>query len=549
MILEYSLDHRSHSGVYEKIFLKSLKEQNLKGKIVKNHFNLKLYVEADTPDKLEEFATLFANRLPQSIFLYDTKAQIVEEMPQESNFTELKKLPLPFCIDCLKSVEDENSKDYYNIFKSCDVCGYGIDGENRSYKEDIKSIAKDIAENKRVKVSTFYQDLVIAKLEVLNEDIDILAYDLATILKVARVQEHQQEALASFEKPFVKLSLDSTFKDKYSLKSPLRFKLPDDLLLYFLMKELSSLGINLVALSTNSDYDTEYKLIEKRKRLTPIELVTSNKHRAIARGDRWLPLFKLANEVIPQIGAFYSVINEHKLEDENIAGVILSKKFTNAILVHGRKYGTINYLDLTFNYKTIKDILKDIRDTDETAKKLIRNYKNRYPELFSKIIKIDIPQDGIFNIYRLWGVLAVILGYSDSAKDGSITIEENSMEFLGNRGVRIDYKLKQVDKKAILDPLMMIRSAMSFKMAGVDDNTISFGVVESFAEFIDEQFQTLKDTMQVTSFVFAGSLFENSRLFDKISTECSINHKIYFNNELPIDGKSIFYGKKLFYEE
>ncbi len=84
MILEFKLDYRSSSLVYEKIFLRTLKDLSLEGRIVKEHFILKLYVEAEEADALEEFASKFSLSLPHSIFLHATEAAVVEAMPQES---------------------------------------------------------------------------------------------------------------------------------------------------------------------------------------------------------------------------------------------------------------------------------------------------------------------------------------------------------------------------------------------------------------------------------------------------------------------------------
>jgi len=57
MILEYSLDYRSTSLIYEKIFLNQLKVSNLSGEIVRDGYILKLFVESQEIEKLEEFAT------------------------------------------------------------------------------------------------------------------------------------------------------------------------------------------------------------------------------------------------------------------------------------------------------------------------------------------------------------------------------------------------------------------------------------------------------------------------------------------------------------
>ncbi|HIC78012.1 MAG TPA: hydrogenase, partial [Sulfurovum sp.] len=60
MLLEYILDYRSSSLVYERIFLRTLKALELEGKLIRDKFILKLYVDADEVEKLEAFATLFS---------------------------------------------------------------------------------------------------------------------------------------------------------------------------------------------------------------------------------------------------------------------------------------------------------------------------------------------------------------------------------------------------------------------------------------------------------------------------------------------------------
>ena len=82
MILEFKLDYRSSSLLYEKIFLRTLKKLSLEGKIVKEHFLLKLYVEALDTDTLEVFASKFNQSLPHSLILHENEAAMVEDMPK-----------------------------------------------------------------------------------------------------------------------------------------------------------------------------------------------------------------------------------------------------------------------------------------------------------------------------------------------------------------------------------------------------------------------------------------------------------------------------------
>ena len=121
-------------------------------------------------------------------------------------------------------------------------------------------------------------------------------------------------------------------------------------------------------------------------------------------------------------------------------------------------------------------------------------------------------------------------------------LENNATSFLGTKGPRIDYKLKSIDSKVYLDPLMTIRTAMSFRLAEVDQLTLSYGVVESFVEFISNQLDDIKAEMKSDSVAVTGSLLGNRHLFSKLNTEVSINHDMYFNKELPVDGINIQYG-------
>jgi len=550
MILEYRLDYRSSSLVYEKIFLKALNECSLSGRILKEKFLLKLYVQSDDADKLTAFADHFSNMLPHSIFLYGTEASIVEEMPEDEYVLPKKEKPsLPFCPSCLEKVMNKEDENHYNIFRACEVCGYGIEGESRSYKSEFEHAALSISQGKVIELNTFYGKYYVGLPRRIcnNISFDIVTYDLATIEKYANVESYEITALGSFEKPLIKLKKKIKFTMDYEEVEAdlIRFKLPDDFILHLLMEELHKLGKNAIFV-TQDKIETEEKLLltSDQEELEPIEVVASQKDVAIVLGEKGLPVFPVnAQEVNPAIGSFFSVIKEHQLKDENIASVNLSKEYKNNLLVYGEKYGIIEYLSLNFEFFSMEDIFKQIKATDENGMKIVENYQKKFPEHFAEISKI-VFEDKEFNIFKLWGIVAIVLDYTktkDPWKAAHI-LEANAMSFLGEKGPRIDYKLLNIDGKVHLDPLMTIRTAMSFRLAGVDQLMLSYGVIESFLEFLANELDELKPSMDITAITATGSLLSNKHLFSKMSREISINHNLYFNNELPIDGRNMFYG-------
>lgn len=550
MILEFSFENRSSSLTYEKLFLEALKEHNLTGNIRRDGFSLKLYVQAQNSEIIELFISDFTSFLPHSIFLYESNAQIVEEMPSDAYvLPKIQKLSHSFCPKCLREVMDSESANYYNIFTQCSACGYGLRGNNRSYKQEFEKIAIDIQAGKKIKINTFYGTYFIGIPDEICNTVpfDIVAYDLITIQKYANVEEYEINALGSFEKPLIRLKKKIKFTTTYEEVEAdlLRFKLPDDFILHLLMQELHTRGVDVIFITKEKIViQKELILLRPEEDLEPIEVVASQKAVAIVCGEKGLAEFSMHSEsVVPQVGSFYSVIKEHNLSDENIVGINLSKEYKNNILVYGKKYGLVEYLSLNFEFDSMEDIFKRIVSADENGVKIVQNYKNSCPQHFEKISRI-VFKDKNFNIYKLWGIVAIVLNFAktDNPREAAKILEDNALMFLGTKGPRIDYKLFSLDKKVYLDPLMTIRTAMSFQLAGVDQLTLCYGVIESFTEFIANELDDIKQNMSTTAVVVTGSLLGNRHLFSKMSREISVNHPIYFNNELPIDGRNMFYG-------
>ena len=237
------------------------------------------------------------------------------------------------------------------------------------------------------------------------------------------------------------------------------------------------------------------------------------------------------------------MIKEHHLEDEVVAGINLSKRYKNNMMAYGKKFGTLEYLSFGFEFSSIEEIFERIVATNETGVKIVENYQKKFPEHFEKISKISFENKN-FNLYTLWGIVAIILDFAQTEEplEAAKVLEVNTMTFLGEKGPRIDYKLLNIDNKVYLDPLMTIRTAMSFKLAGVDPLTLSYGVIESFLEFIANELDEMKQNMGITAVVVTGSLLGNKHIFSKMSKEISVNHNIYFNNQLSVEGDGMFYG-------
>ena len=83
-----------------------------------------------------------------------------------------------------------------------------------------------------------------------------------------------------------------------------------------------------------------------------------------------------------------------------------------------------------------------------------------------------------------------------------------------------------------LIPDLAIRSAMSFKLAGVDEYLLSFGFIDSLADFIAQQAELADANIAINGVALSGSLFENRQLLMRTYNALSSNYKIYRNERL-----------------
>jgi len=535
MILEYKLIYPAHALVYEKIFLEQLHTSNLQGNLSREGLELRLFVEAEEPQALDAFATDFAMRLPHSLFLYGTEARLVEEMPTiPYPLVEEKKIPLPPCPACLNSL-----KERYDIFTACDWCGYAVEAGSGVYQEQFEHTAQKIEEGAIVELNTLYGKYFVGRPSSLCNEVsfDILAYDLATVEKYATVESYELNALASLEKPAITLKKRLQFtRDFEAVEADLmRFRLPDDAILYLLMEALHQRGVDIIFMTKARVHAQEQLLLTPIvEELTPLEVVASPNHTLILSGDRGVPPTPLLMpKLTPQIDAFHAIIEQWNLSQsaQTIAGVNLDRSGIN-IVVQGEKFGLIEYLAFGCRFESIEEIFQKISLSDEAGEKLVENYQTHFSQHYEAIKSMQLEQwDGF---YSLWGVIAIILGFTstDNLHEGAKRIEENALNFLGDRGPRIDYKLVNLEGKPSFDPLMTIRTAMSFKLAGVDPLGLSYGVIESFLEFVTNELDGLKESMAIDAVVVRGSLLANRRIFVKISQEVSMNHRLYFSQSV-----------------
>jgi hydrogenase maturation factor HypF (carbamoyltransferase family) len=145
---------------------------------------------------------------------------------------------------------------------------------------------------------------------------------------------------------------------------------------------------------------------------------------------------------------------------------------------------------------------------------------------------------------RLWGMAALFIGICDrnDIEWSCEQLEATALEFNGKSGPRIDYKVIKTAIGYEIDPRLAIRSAMSFKLAGVDEYLLSFGFIDSLADFIAQQTELADANISINGVTLSGSLFENRQLLMRTYNALSSNYTIYRNERLSMDGANVAIG-------
>jgi hypothetical protein len=248
----------------------------------------------------------------------------------------------------------------------------------------------------------------------------------------------------------------------------------------------------------------------------------------------------------PAHAAMRSVVIEHSLQDQPLCGIYMSREHRSHIFSFSNKIGyTPMVLFRDEEIRQPRQILQAIASMDEGGTRLVHNFKEKFPELYAKIEQVEFSSHAdISDITKIWSFAAVFIGLydGDDALKSSETLEATAIEFSGKSGPRIDYKVISTDEGYQLDIRLAIRSVMSFKLAGLDDYLLSFGFIDSLADFIAQQAENADANIGIHGVMISGSLFENRQLMMRTYNALSVNYPIYRNERLSIDNANVALG-------
>ncbi|UPT78470.1 hypothetical protein MN086_04800 [Sulfurovum sp. XGS-02] len=545
---------------------------------------------------LETLAEQISALVPQSLFLgnYTIEEVHKEEEKQQSPNRSLPDnhvpFKVPYCPEC-----QENVSKTLDPFNACSVCGFNetslgmgdlfaFTGIETPTEEAFFTRMADVLINTgELRLPTYNG---IRRFSLLHanreEDEGLLFCTPSDISEKFLINQLELNSLMMVEKPSVRLKPKLMFRSEYELSEPFYpVFFADDKITLALATALKNRGIDVVfsdhvpTLRVATGLD-EHLIITSGRDMLPWSVPMHLKHASFceykgfqaygdANGlqvgtdlkiDQQPYIHYVSNEEVREVShairfepahaAQRSIVIEHQLQDQALCGIHLSREHRSHIFSFSNKIGyTPMVLFKDDAWTQPRDILEAIASMDEGGMRLVNNYKKTFPGLYEKIEKLEFISHMETNgIMRIWALAAVFIGLyeGDDMRRSCETLEATAIEFSGKSGPRIDYKVIGTEEGYQLDPRLAIRSAMSFKLAGLDDYLLSFGFIDSLVDFLAKHAEDSDANVGINGVTLSGGLFENRQLLMRTCKAIGVNYPIYRNERLSMDHANIAFG-------
>ncbi|WRA18091.1 protein hydE [Helicobacter pylori] len=447
------------------------------------------YLQANAEITLE-FAQKLSEILPFSLdFSFLSLKEITE--PLDENLFQTTSLSKPLFMNAKEHQDflDKNASLY------ADTLGLI---KNTAFKGDIIHSPKELIDClTQLKGMLKTQDFIpvhtsrgALSLSLKNPSPSVIFSDLSSVLSCTKLPLEDAKYLASLEKPSIKAPLKSVFKDTFK-NDEIIAQLPYDPILNLLCHILQDEGIEFVFMHESRSYEAllHYEALFK----TPKRLITPAKNFVLENNLSTLP-FKDELEFLNAT--------------PNSIVLYFSFKRPTRLLLHAN--GSLKtLLSVGFDFNQIFNTLKQ----DEKASRMLKNYAAKFPDFYARLLELSKYQLGGANLLDFFRILGFVLGYSEDFHSHSVI--SLAKECLRPKGPRIDYKILKDDSlKMALNFSKIMHSAMSFRLAGVENEILSLGILDSLAEFLGNFIWDNAQNFSVQEVTIAGDFFGEKVFLD-----------------------------------
>ena len=422
--------------------------------------------------------------------------------------------------------------------------------------ELIESLAKTLLDNTAITLqrNSISFTLALKNTAQSKKEIPFILFStLDSAQSYLRISEAQKSMLASFEKPFISIQCKEVFVKEFSsntIFAGLSCDIIVLLLLSYLQKnhEISYLFYTPQVDFIESDSITQDSN-QQNSNKNPLESST-----LLCYKDAYPYSY---TDKTKMLESTYSVAEHiylsHLQTHKNLSSLLKSNKAKSARFIpflstthksefliekpQDTKSSLQRILDISFStgLYTHLETLHSYKNGD----KLIANFTKANKDIVSQwnlaqseleklgIIDLIIPSNATResvitnNLLDISTLIEQILGIESS-------VLEYANRCVRDRGPRIDYKLIRMGDSIVLDYARILRSVMSFQLAGVENELLCYGVIDSLAEFIGTLAGDMMLNYGIQEVFICGDLLLKQCFLDKIIKAIPKNMEVSF---------------------
>lgn len=484
-------------------------------------------------ESLLAFAENLSKNLPLSLFFSFERLEPLESLPdsfvliegRESTQEELSPLEIARFLPKERSIP---ALPFEATFRLAGREWHAPSGAE--LYEAFEALATRVAEGGSILVDTRRGRYEIS-LKARDCKASFMACDLASAEVMFRASSAEISALATWEKPTIELPPKGLFLERFEgVEYPqggVEVGLPYDLALTILAHFWREREIEVVALSPSDSVSGEGFFSENLPPLPALKVALGEDGTLIVIEDERLE----ACDSYPEL---LSLLQEQHGVEQGMALHLSAHAPSYFWLLQGAEKRSLMRFELPLSPA---NLWERIATQSETSARLSHNFATQFPELAARIQATHA--EGISENLNDWLAMAgFFLGFVeewDIAK-AQAALHARAKGFLGSKGPRVDFALyKDEAGRVSLDKERVIRSCMSFKLAGVDEETLAFGVVDSFAEFWGNLLRDMSENFAVSSVILSGDLLAHRPFLNKLIQYTPKHLKLHFPLRAPLD--------------
>ncbi|MGG7048019.1 MULTISPECIES: hypothetical protein [unclassified Campylobacter] len=449
--------------------------KNFKNSIVIKDDSVTLFVSGDEQDILA-FSDILGKNLSFSIFVTDSKVFVTEIFVQNSTLSNDV-----FCPN-LTPMQVEKYHETHSLVKNefetkSQISVFGKQVDEMNFNELLDRVCNFLTQGKDVVLTWQGKDFKLSLLDTLASFDFIIPTNLSFLNNIFECNDTALKALASLEKPLIKLKTNAIFRQNHKDEPTFsHIKAPSDIFTYAVCEKLAKNAVKFIGVK-----NTQAVNLQKVILLENGFLAASSK-KYLPTGDHFM-------------------IRLNKNGDD---GIFFSRKNENISLL------------LAPSFSSFDEILNL-----ENGQKLLKNFKANFK-------LTNISQNSGF--YTLFSIVAALLKQKKETKDCAQNLFDLAFDFGANRGVLIECKRDKLK----FENAKFIRSAMSFMLAGATDKNIAYGAISSLAGFLNDLL--LECDLVSKDVLLCGDVFDDEIVAKIFHREIS-NFNIFFENKVFLEQK------------